>query len=232
MMPHGGATASLREKVRADFDTIALALGREPRRDVLSPCESRLVGMLPERCDAVLEVGCGDGRVTRRLAQRARSVLALDLSPEMIRLARTRSSGVTNVEYQVADLLATSLPPVAFDAVIAFTVLHHLPVTETLSVLTRALRPGGMLLVQDLVDRSARRYLPLNAAAVLLQLARSARGIGKGQSWNVTRLYRRHGRGERYLTPREVEQVYGFALPDARVMHHAEWRYSVIWIAR
>lgn len=219
------------ERVRADFNAIALALEQERHPDLLSPCESQLLDLLPHRPGIVLDVGCGDGRLTRHLARRARTVVALDLSPEMIRLARDRSSGCTNIEYRVADVLTTPLPPAAFDVVVSVATLHHLPLAETLGVLKTALSPGGTLLVQDVVDRSSLRYLPRNAVAYALQLVRGAAGARYCSSRQVRRLFRHHGIGEHYLTPRDVEQVYSSLLPGARLMHHTEWRYSVAWTA-
>lgn len=219
------------ERVRADFDAMAAVLRREWAPEMLSPCESRLLELLPERCDRVLDVGCGDGRLTRQLARRAGAVLALDLSPEMIRLARDRSAGHRNIEYRLADVRATPLPPGAFDAVVTVATLHHLPLSETVGVLKAALRPGGMLVVQDVVDRSAARYALLNGAALLLRMARSALGTGPGTSRTVARLYRHHGKGEKYLRPSEVEQAYAPLLPGARVIQHLEWRYTVVWTA-
>jgi hypothetical protein len=49
------------------------------------------------------------------LAQRAQHVLALDLSPEMIRVAQERSTRFNNIEYQIADVLKCQLPANQFD---------------------------------------------------------------------------------------------------------------------
>jgi ubiquinone/menaquinone biosynthesis C-methylase UbiE len=52
---------------------------------------SFLLRHAPAHCAAALEVGCGMGEYARLLAQRSDKVLALDLSPEMLRIARERS---------------------------------------------------------------------------------------------------------------------------------------------
>jgi 2-polyprenyl-3-methyl-5-hydroxy-6-metoxy-1,4-benzoquinol methylase len=213
--------------VRGDFDRIARAIEAARLPDSLRPFERALLGHLPARCGRVLEVGCGHGALTRQVAARADSVLALDLSPEMIRVARDHSAAWPNVEYRVADVAEAELPAAAFDVVLSVATLHHLPLEPTVRRLADAVRPGGRLVIQDLVARPGVRYLPLNALALV------ARRLG-GRGWPpradpLAGLYAAHGEGERYLLPREAERVYRKLLPGAQVVHHLEWRYTMIW---
>jgi ubiquinone/menaquinone biosynthesis C-methylase UbiE len=68
----------------------------------------------------VLEVGCGDGRLTLRYANRARLVLALD--PDAAEIERARASLPEQlchtVTFQVADVTSLVLPPAAFDVAV------------------------------------------------------------------------------------------------------------------
>jgi ubiquinone/menaquinone biosynthesis C-methylase UbiE len=68
----------------------------------------------------VLEVGCGHGRLTWRYADRARSVLALDLDTSAIEQARASLPEVLRdtVIFQVADIRSMELPAAAFDVVV------------------------------------------------------------------------------------------------------------------
>ena len=52
----------------------------------------------------ILEIGAGTGRVTETLAPAARALIAVDLSPEMLRLARARLTGRSNVQLVRADM--------------------------------------------------------------------------------------------------------------------------------
>lgn len=54
-------------------------------------------------------------------------MLAIDLSPEMIRLARSLSPHHPNIEFRVADVMEDALPVAAFDVVLSAATLHHLP---------------------------------------------------------------------------------------------------------
>jgi protein-L-isoaspartate O-methyltransferase len=68
----------------------------------------------------VLELGAGDGRLTRRYAERARSVLAIEpkeLLVEQARAAPTAELGA-RVEFRVGDATTDALPIGAFDAVV------------------------------------------------------------------------------------------------------------------
>jgi ubiquinone/menaquinone biosynthesis C-methylase UbiE len=68
----------------------------------------------------VLEIGCGDGRLTWRYADRAASVLALDPKEDEIRLARQRTPEAVSsrVTFQVGDITAIDLPAAAFDVAV------------------------------------------------------------------------------------------------------------------
>jgi ubiquinone/menaquinone biosynthesis C-methylase UbiE len=71
----------------------------------------------------VLEVGCGDGRLTWRYAERVRSVLALDPDAAGIEQARANLPGLPEpwrhtVTFQVADITSVELPRAAFDVVV------------------------------------------------------------------------------------------------------------------
>jgi ubiquinone/menaquinone biosynthesis C-methylase UbiE len=68
----------------------------------------------------VLDVGCGDGRLTWRFAAPAHSVLGLDPVAESIETARASvPAGLEQkVRFQVADMTTTDLPPAEFDVAV------------------------------------------------------------------------------------------------------------------
>jgi SAM-dependent methyltransferase len=107
---------------------------------------------LPPAPARVLEVGCGDGRLARAVADLGYRVTAIDPdAPE----------GAIFQRVALEDLA----DPVEFDAVIASRVLHHIPdLGAALSMLQRRLVPGGRLIVvENAFDRldgpTARWYL-------------------------------------------------------------------------
>ena len=72
------------------------------------------------RARDVLEIGCGDGRLTRRFADQAASVLAIDPKEAEIAAAEARTPGglKSRVSFRVADILSVELPENAFDAAV------------------------------------------------------------------------------------------------------------------
>src|SRR2546423_1507557 len=111
-----------------------------------------LLRHVPHGCLDAMEIGCGTGAFSRRLAQRAQHVKAIDLSSEMIRVARSRSTQFSNIDFEVADLMLCDFPAEHFDCIATLATLHHLPLREALLKLIDALKPGGMLIVLDLFE--------------------------------------------------------------------------------
>ena len=106
----------------------------------------------------ILDIGCGDGRVTTRIAQRLStgSILGIDASRQMIDLALTHQA--RNVHFQLAN--AASLPfHNVFDLVVSFNALHWLPdPNPPLQGIRAALKPNGRAQLR-LVPDGARKSL-------------------------------------------------------------------------
>lgn len=99
-----------------------------------------------------VEVGCGFGRMTAPLAGRFDRVVALDVSPRMLDLARA-AVPASNVEFALVS--GSSLEPVAdtsADVLVCYLVLQHLPrrnlIDAYLREIARVLAPGGRAFVQ------------------------------------------------------------------------------------
>jgi ubiquinone/menaquinone biosynthesis C-methylase UbiE len=126
-----------------------LTLGR------LDRVYDRLAGYVePEQ--RVLDVGCGTGSLSVRAARRGAMVRGIDVSPEMLAMARDRvreehlEDEIELVEMGVAELDAE--PADAYDAVTSGLCLSELSEDEVsycLDQIARVLRPGGQLLIAD-----------------------------------------------------------------------------------
>jgi SAM-dependent methyltransferase len=101
----------------------------------------------------VLSIGCGDGAFELLLARHAKSVLAVDLSPEAIAVAQRaqRASGEGNVEFRCMSF--RDLPwEERFDTIVCLAFLHHVSVPELPGFLRAChdhLAPGGLFFSQD-----------------------------------------------------------------------------------
>jgi SAM-dependent methyltransferase len=107
--------------------------------------------------ERVLDVGCGSGVVTREIARRVGTggrVVGLDASPALLAVARelAHEAGLGDrVEFREGSVLRLPFPDGAFDAVIAVTVLSHVPGGEgAIPELARVARRGGRVGVFDL----------------------------------------------------------------------------------
>lgn len=144
----------LRDEVRSVWDDNAAFwdnhVGEEGNvfaRTLVYPTAERLLELQPGW--RVLEFACANGNFARQIAPQVGSVLATDVSPQMIALARARTpETVTNVAFRVLDAtdpdaLAT-LPGQSFDAAVCNMAIMDIPAIEPmLAALRQLLKPGG-----------------------------------------------------------------------------------------
>ena len=149
----------------------------------------------------VLEIACGTGYWTQVIAVTARSVLATDLDPGMISLARIRMSAVGNVRCEVADAYTLNGVRGRFTAAFSHWWWSHVPksrLREFLSVLHRKLVPGALVVFADQLpyDWPDRRR---DQEGNLLE----RRVLGDGSRWEIVK---------NFPTEQEIaEQLVGLA---------------------
>lgn len=105
--------------------------------------------LLLQRSDRVLELGCGVARVGRELAPLCGRWHGVDISENMLKIARMRTAHLTNVEFhRLSRTSLTMFPDNVFDKAYAVAVFIHLDKEDVflyLRELARVLRPGGIL---------------------------------------------------------------------------------------
>ena len=102
--------------------------------------------MQEARLGVVVEFGCGTGFHTDVLAARADSLVATDVAPGMLAIAK-RNIKAVNVTFKQEDCQRTSFPDSAFDTVFLGLVLHFTEPLKALAEMNRILKPGGTLIV-------------------------------------------------------------------------------------
>lgn len=179
-----------------------------------------LLDALPDPCGRALDVGCGEGLLTRQLADRASSVLAVDVDGPSVEATRALVAGREHVEVRRADVMTADLHPASFDAVLAVAVVHHLGLRDGLARLASLVAPGGTLGIVGLA-RTRSGY----------DLAHDVVGtVG-------TRILRRRRRYWEIRAPMadvpetytEVLRTATLLLPGVRYRRHPLFRYSLVW---
>lgn len=94
----------------------------------------------------VLEFGCGTGSTAILHAPFVKQIDAIDVSPEMIRIAREKLApgGIKNVRFEVADMDGFQIQPSSYDAILGLNILHLLDNRmAAMAQVYEALKPGG-----------------------------------------------------------------------------------------
>jgi SAM-dependent methyltransferase len=126
---YGGGRQAVANEILTDMNNICQ--GREPKEM------------------KVLEIGCGAGRVTRALADMFGEVHAVDVSGEMVRLARAACAGRKNAFiYQNNGMDLNVITEQVFDFACSMCCFHHIPSREVIEnyvrEVARKLRPGAL----------------------------------------------------------------------------------------
>lgn len=92
-----------------------------------------------------LDIGCGVGEDARAMAAAfAAEVVGIDVNPRMVGEARSRSSGLPGVTFEVADATRLPFPDASFDAAwVKRTLMHIAEPARAIAEMVRVVRPGG-----------------------------------------------------------------------------------------
>jgi SAM-dependent methyltransferase len=103
-----------------------------------------VLSALPPSCGRVLDVGCGDGLLASKLAERCGEVVAIDVDAPTLARAGT-AHRQPNLSFVEADVMSHPFDKGSFDCVASIAALHHLPLAPALERFNQLLRPGGVL---------------------------------------------------------------------------------------
>jgi len=92
----------------------------------------------------ILEIRCGTGYFTRELTRHGADIVAIDVSPDLLEIAKAKYSA-TNVRYEIQNACALTYADAMFDSVVGSSILHHLEIEEALREIYRVLKPGGTI---------------------------------------------------------------------------------------
>lgn len=177
---------------------------------------------VPAHAERALDVGCGEGLLTRRLARVVRHVVGIDRDRSSILAAQATSGG--EVDYVMGDFLRHPFRPASFDLVVSVASLHHMNGHAALDRMRALLRPGGRLTIVGLA-----RTTPFD-------LPRDVAGVVADRLHKLTRTEWDGDLAPRVwpppLTFRQTRRLVLSVLPDATYRRHLLWRYSLVWTKR
>lgn len=167
---HGRRLAHGRAELTWGWDTPAGRVRARRRAALIADAAGLMSGV------RALEVGCGTGLFTQMFAATGATIVAVDISPDLLQLAQARRLDPRQVRFvqrrledcDVDDDVLVAGPGRRFDAAIGSSVLHHLDVRPALERLRQLVVPGGriafaepnMLNPQVFMERRFRRLFP------------------------------------------------------------------------
>lgn len=172
-------------------------------------------GITIQPTDRVLEIGCGVGRMTKRLSELADTVVATDVSQEMLNRAQTNLADRSNVEYLLVPGDGTlPLPDDSIDVVFSYITLQHVPSQidqlRYLHESVRVLAPVGRLAIQIRGN---------TLLAIMLDWLGHLRHVLHGR-----RTFRQEWRGSRLAdTSIAASLGFGVGLQIRRLGHRHRW---------
>ncbi len=133
----------------AEFQDADVVAAYVHRPDYPPALHARLVELMPGR-GAVLDLGCGPGKLARALAPHVAQVLAVDPSRAMLDLGRTLDAGANpNIAWRQAFAEDLDLAEASLDLAVAGASIHWMEPATLFPKLARALKPGAPLAIVD-----------------------------------------------------------------------------------
>jgi SAM-dependent methyltransferase len=137
--------------IRESYDSAAEAYAEHLATELAGkPLDRHLLNRFAEEARGqglVADLGCGPGHVARYLHDQGLTVVGIDLSPEMIAVARRLNP---DLSFQVGDMKRLDLPDAGLAGVVAFYSIVHFEPAELIEILRemrRTLAPGGLALI-------------------------------------------------------------------------------------
>lgn len=125
------------------YDIFANVINKKTHKTLCAVVAERI---LPR--DEVLECACGTGMLSRVIAPRCKTLIAEDISENMLKKARKKCAQFQNATFRQGDILNLKHPAERFDVVVAANVIHLLDEPlRALHELDRVCRTGGRLII-------------------------------------------------------------------------------------
>jgi 2-polyprenyl-3-methyl-5-hydroxy-6-metoxy-1,4-benzoquinol methylase len=189
-----------------------------------------LLKNIPKNCNCILDVGCGTGELTKKLAPFSKEIIGIDVSENMINEAKKRNGDekIKYIKISVEKYLEETEKQ--FDVIISIAALHHMNEEEILKIMKNKLTKDGKILILDLVKTKTIPEWILGVTAALLNpiimfIMRGRLKITKEEK----EAWAGHFQYDTYLTINEAKGIVKKALGKGKVRRHFFWRYSILY---
>jgi SAM-dependent methyltransferase len=124
----------------------------DPEPDTAFPLRYAFYLLGDVRGKTVLDLGCGSGENIAPLLARGAKVIAVDISEELVQLARKRveiTKPFVPLPLMVGSAYDIALPDGSADVILCSSLLHHLDIPRAMAEMRRLLKPGGTIIVKE-----------------------------------------------------------------------------------
>lgn len=148
-------TKDLKQSVQSQFGQVAANYSTSAVHMKGADLEAMLEAAALAGTEKVLDAGTGTGHTAMAFATQATEVIAVDFTENMLAQGRQLAAerGLDNLEFRLGDVEALPFGNQEFDMVVSRFSAHHWPhPQQALREISRVLRPGGRLILNDIVS--------------------------------------------------------------------------------
>ena len=127
-----------------------------PIRRLIQPPSELIEKLAINSSDVVVDFGCGPGYFTVELSKKAKKVVAVDISPEMLKKVQNKSqkAGIKNIDFLQSDGKSLQLEDNSVDLILLVTVYHEVGDSEAvLKEFRRVLEREGKLVIVEVIKK-------------------------------------------------------------------------------
>jgi ubiquinone/menaquinone biosynthesis C-methylase UbiE len=214
--------------LKEDFDTFAKIYNPKWNHNI--HYHKFLLKHIPDNCESVLNIGCGNGDFIRLISKKCKKVKGIDISPVMVSVAKSRSEKYSNIEYETGDAFLKSIPKESFDVVVSIGAFHHYSLENVFFKSMDWVKKGGMLIVLDAYKPETFYDYLFSGLAILPDLYHKlVKNKHLKESTEIRNTQKKHEEQDRIVSFLDVCKAAFRASATAKIKRHLYWRYSLIW---
>jgi ubiquinone/menaquinone biosynthesis C-methylase UbiE len=215
------------ELLKKDFDEIARIY--HPKWDHNVHYYKYLSKLIPENCETILDIGCGNGEFARLISNKSKKIICMDISPEMISIAKSQSKDYPNLEFEAGNVFHKNIPAGSFDCVVSIATFHHYLLEDVMRRSIEWLKEDGKLIVFDVYKPKTFYDFVYSLIAIIPDVFLNyIKNRHIRESKQIRQVWNNHSKNDRVITFNEVYKAAFRASATVKIKRHLFWRYSVI----